>query len=76
MNHLAKLYFFRALGLGGDEELIAAQEAVCRERVERLERSAAQCDLQDFNRLVFDFRRRHIEAILDRLQVCREGVAP
>ncbi len=68
----AKLYFFRALGLEGIGELIAAQEAVCRERVEQLERSAAQCDPHDFNRLVYDFRRRQIEAILDWLQVCRE----
>jgi DNA-binding PadR family transcriptional regulator len=68
----AKLYFFRVLGLEGIGELIAAQEAVCRERVEQLERSAAQCDPHDFNRLVYDFRRRQIEAILDWLQVCRE----
>jgi DNA-binding PadR family transcriptional regulator len=68
----AKLYFFSALGLEGIGELIAAQEAVCRERVEQLERSAAQCDPHDFNRLVYDFRRRQIEAILDWLQVCRE----
>jgi DNA-binding PadR family transcriptional regulator len=68
----AKLYFFRALGLEGIGELIAAQEAVCREQVEQMERSAAQCDPHDFNRLVYDFRRRQIEAILDWLQVCRE----
>jgi len=70
-----KLYFFRALGLGGIGELIAAQEAVCQERVERLEWSAAQCGMHDFNRLVYDFRRRQIEAILDWLQVCREEIA-
>jgi len=72
----AKLYFFRTLGLEGIGELIAAQETVCRERVERLERSAARCAPHDFNRLVYDFRRRQIEAILDWLQFCREEVVP
>lgn len=68
----AKLYFFRALGLEGIDGLIAAQEIICRERVERLEQHTAQCAPHDFNRLVYDFRRRQIEAILDWLQVCRE----
>lgn len=69
----AKLYFFHALGLEGVEELIAAQEAVCRERVERLERSAAQFGPHDFDRLILDFRRRQVEAILEWLKSCREG---
>jgi PadR family transcriptional regulator AphA len=68
----AKLYFFRALDLGGAGELIAAQEAVCRERIDRLERRAARCGPHDFDRLVFDFRRRQIEAILAWLNFCRE----
>ncbi len=72
----AKLYLLRALGLEGIGELITAQEAICRERVEWLERSAAQCGPHDFNRLVYDFRRRQIEAILDWLQVCREDATP
>ena len=40
----AKLYFLCALGLEGAEELIAAQETVCRERVARLEQSATRCE--------------------------------
>jgi PadR family transcriptional regulator AphA len=68
----AKLYFFHALGLEGVEELIAAQEAVCRERVARLERRAAERGPHDFDRLVLDFRRRQIEAILEWLKSCRE----
>ncbi len=72
----AKLYCLCTLGLEGIGELVAAQEAICRERVERLERSAAQCNPHDFNRLIYDFRRRQIEAILDWLQVCREEIAP
>lgn len=71
----AKLYFFCTLGLAGVEDLIAAQEAACRERVEGLEQRIAGCAPQDFNRSVFDFRRRQIEAILDWLQVCRQQFA-
>jgi PadR family transcriptional regulator AphA len=68
----AKLYFFHALDLRGAGELIVAQEAVCRERIERLERRAARCGPRDFDRLVFDFRRRQIEAILAWLKYCGE----
>lgn len=68
----AKLYFFRALGLEGVDGLIAAQETICRERVEQLEQNTAQCSPHDFDRLVYDFRRRQIEAILDWLQFCQE----
>ncbi|HIE37692.1 MAG TPA: PadR family transcriptional regulator [Anaerolineales bacterium] len=68
----AKLYFFRALGLEGVGELISAQEAACRERLERLERKSSRHGPRDFNRLVFDFRCCQIEAILGWLRVCRE----
>jgi PadR family transcriptional regulator AphA len=68
----AKLYFFRTLNLEHVEKLIAAQGEVCRERVKRLERNVAQCGAHDFDRLVFDFRRRQIEAILRWLAFCRE----
>ena len=67
-----RLYFFRALGLEGVEDLIAAQEAICRERAERLRQRMAERSPDDINRLVYDFRRRQIEAILGWLQVCRE----
>lgn len=71
----AKLYFLHTLDLEGAHELVAAQERVCQERIERLERSATRCGPQDFDRLVFDFRRRQIEAILEWLQTCREELA-
>jgi DNA-binding PadR family transcriptional regulator len=73
---LAKLYFVHALGLNDAQELIAAQETICRKRIEWLEHSAAQCDPQAFDRLVFDFRCRQIEAILGWLQAYRERIAP
>jgi DNA-binding PadR family transcriptional regulator len=72
----AKLYLFHTLGLEGVDELIAAQEAVCRQRIERLERRADQCGPHAFDRLVFDFRRRQIEAILAWLKHCREEWQP
>ncbi|MEA3338563.1 MAG: helix-turn-helix transcriptional regulator [Chloroflexota bacterium] len=68
----AKLYFFRALGLEGMQDLIAAQETTCQERVERLEQKTAPGSPHDINRLVFDFRRRQIEAIIGWFQFCRE----
>jgi len=68
----AKLYLFHTLGLEGVGELIVAQDVICQERVERLEQSAAQCGPHDFDRLVFDFRQRQIEAILEWLRFCQE----
>jgi DNA-binding PadR family transcriptional regulator len=72
VEFLAKLYFLHTLGLEGAEALIAGQEAVCRERLERFGHDAAQCEPGDFDRLVFDFRLRQIEAILEWLAACRE----
>jgi hypothetical protein len=66
----AKLYFFHHLGLEGIEALISAQEDACRERLARLNASAERYPPDDFNQLVFDFRRRQLEAILDWLQAC------
>jgi len=72
IEFLAKLYFHRTLNLEGTAALIAAQEAMCRERIAGLEQSAAQCAPHDFARLVFDFRRRQVQAILDWLAACRQ----
>lgn len=75
VEFLAKLYFLHALGLKGAEKLIAGQEAICRERITEIEQDLAECDPQNFSRLVFDFRRRQIEAILNWLKVCQEELA-
>lgn len=72
VEFMAKLYFFRALGLEGADELIAAQETICQERIQRLDEAAAQCGGRDFDRLVFDFRRSQIEAVLKWLTSCHE----
>ena len=75
IEFLTKLYFYRALDLDGAADLIVAQEAVCRERVAQLESSGARCEERDFDRLVFDFRRRQVNAILDWLGACRREMA-
>jgi PadR family transcriptional regulator AphA len=75
VEFLAKLYFLHTLSLKGADELIAAQETICQERIAQLERSAAESSSQDFDQLVFDFRRRQIEAILDWLGVCHKELA-
>ncbi len=69
VEFLAKLYFFHTLDMEGAQKLIAAQETICRKQIERLEQRTDGCD---FNRLVFDFRRRRIKASLDWLQVCKK----
>ena len=64
---LAKLYFLRTLGLRGAEKLIADQRLICQERIEQLDHRTTECQHDDFDRLVFDFRRRQIESIVDWL---------
>jgi DNA-binding PadR family transcriptional regulator len=72
VEFLAKLYFFHKLGLEGATQLIAAQEAICRKQIERLEQRADGYAQGDFNHLVFDFRRRRINASLEWLHVCKK----
>jgi DNA-binding PadR family transcriptional regulator len=72
VEFLAKLYFIYALDLKGADELITAQETICQERIAQLEHSAAESRSQNFDQIVFDFRHRQIEAILDWLGVCRK----
>jgi PadR family transcriptional regulator AphA len=75
VEFLAKLYFLYTLGLKGAEELITAQEVICQELIAGIEQDLTECAPQDFSRLVFDFRRRQIEAILNWLKVCQEELA-
>ncbi len=70
---LAKLYFFHTLGLDDVSDLIAAQEAFCRERLGQLMSGASQPGRDQFDHLVFEFRRRRIEATLDWLAYCHEA---
>ena len=68
----AKLYFFHTLGLDGSRDLLMAQEIICRERVEQLEQGIARCEPHSLDRLVLDFRKRQIEAIIEWLTFCQE----
>ena len=75
VEFLAKLYFLHTLDIKGMDKLITAQETVCHERIAQLKRNAAEREPQDFDRLVFNFRHRQIEAILDWLGACRKELA-
>ena len=72
---LAKLYFLHTLELKGSEKLIADQRLICQERIEQLVHRTAECQPNDFDRLVFDFRRRQIESIVDWLDAYQEELA-
>jgi PadR family transcriptional regulator, regulatory protein AphA len=73
VEFLAKLHFFRILSLPGAGALIDAQRQVCAERMRRLQvefdESARESDV--CASLVYDFRRRQIQAVIDWLEECR-----
>ncbi len=71
VEFLARLYFFRRLSLPGLEALVAGQKGVCRTQIERFERLAAETD-DDFRRLVLEFRRGQLQAVIYWLDRCLE----
>lgn len=71
VEFLAKLYFFHTLNLDGMSALLEAQRQACRERLDELEKGA-QGGEDSFERLVYDFRRRRIEATLDWLRTVED----
>ena len=71
LEFLARLYFFRRLGLSGLDRLVAEQQALYRARVESLARAAAQAD-DDFARLVLEFRQGQLKAAIRWLDRCLE----
>ncbi|MBN1810367.1 MAG: PadR family transcriptional regulator [Anaerolineae bacterium] len=75
VEFLAKLYFLHTLGMQGVEDLIMAQKVICQEHATRLKQGVTECESQDFDRLVFDFRLHQIEAILEWLETCRKKLA-
>lgn len=68
MELLARIYFFQSLSLPGLEELVAAQKAVCRQQADHYARLAAGA--QGFRRLVLEFRRGQLEAVIPWLDRC------
>jgi PadR family transcriptional regulator, regulatory protein AphA len=71
LEFLARLYFFRRLSLPGLEQLVAAQKTLLQPRIESLRCAAAEAD-DDFWRLVLEFRRGEMEAIVSWLERCLE----
>jgi Predicted transcriptional regulators len=61
---LARLYFFRRLGLPGRAELMARQRELLELRMAALEKATRDTD-DDYWRSVLDFRRSEIGAIVD-----------
>lgn len=71
VEFLARLYFYQQLTLPGLEQLVAEQKAVCQAQVERFQRLAGGTDDQ-FRRLVLEFRRGQLEAVIRWLDRCLE----
>jgi PadR family transcriptional regulator AphA len=71
VEFLARLFFFRRLSLSGLEDLVAVQKAVCRTQIQRFGRLASEAD-DDFRRLVLEFRRGQLEAVIRWLDRCLE----
>jgi DNA-binding PadR family transcriptional regulator len=71
VEFLARLYFFQQLALEGLDELVARQQIVCQDQVERFERLMAETD-NDFRRCVLEFRRGQLEAVIRWLDRCLE----
>jgi PadR family transcriptional regulator AphA len=71
VEFLARLYFYRQLSLDGLDALVARQQAVCEDQVERFERLASESD-NEFRRCVLEFRRGQLEAVIRWLDRCLE----
>jgi PadR family transcriptional regulator AphA len=74
VEFLARLYFFRSLALDGLDELVARQQAVCQDQIERFERLAAETS-DSFRRCVLEFRRGQLEAVVRWLDRCLETLS-
>jgi DNA-binding PadR family transcriptional regulator len=70
---LLRLYLFRRLKLPGLGELLTAQKAVCRKQADRFGQLAAEAE-DDFGRLVCEFRRGQMEAVILWLDRCQDLV--
>jgi DNA-binding PadR family transcriptional regulator len=71
VEFLARLYFFQQLSLPGLDQLVAEQKAVCQAQMGRFERLAGETEDQ-FRRLVLEFRRGQLEAVIRWLDRCLE----
>lgn len=71
VEFLSKLRLFDLLGLAGAPALIEAQIAVCDERLARLEAARQAGKSDDFDELVYAFRKGQLEAVRTWLEQCR-----
>ncbi|MGC8827736.1 MAG: helix-turn-helix transcriptional regulator [Anaerolineae bacterium] len=71
VEFLSKLRLFDLLGLPGAPALIEAQLAVCDERLARLETARKAGGSDDFDELVYTFRKGQLEAVRSWLEQCR-----
>lgn len=71
VEFLSKLCLFDLLGLPGAPALIEAQLAVCDERLARLETARRAGGADDFDELVYTFRKGQLEAVRSWLEQCR-----
>lgn len=68
LEFLARLYFFCRLSLPGGAQLVAEQKAILQAMVKSLKRAIAQSD-DDYWRLVLEFRRHEMQAIIRWLDI-------
>ena len=73
LEFLTKLFFIRHLGLSDAEHLLSAQADVCRKRLEDVKLQLVRID-DPFARLVYDFRRCQIGAVIDWLHRARSHI--
>lgn len=73
LEFLTRFYFFKRLGLPGLEQLVDAQQTILQSRLELLDQAMAESD-DGYWRLVLDFRRSEIQAVVGWLARCLRGV--
>jgi hypothetical protein len=71
LEFLARLYFFRRLKLPGLDQLILSQKALLQTRIESLGQATAGAE-DEYWRLVLDFRRGEMQAVVGWLDRCLE----
>lgn len=71
LEFLAKLFFMRELEIDGIDALIEKQIKICRENLDRIMQRDEICS-DEFDDLVYNFRRCQIKAILKWLQGCEK----
>jgi DNA-binding PadR family transcriptional regulator len=71
LEFLARLYFFRRLKLPGLEQLILSQKTLLQTRIESLSLAIAEAD-DEYWRLVLEFRRGEMQAVVGWLDRCLE----